>query len=177
MNSGGEKPRLTRENLSEETWAFIALGSNLGNPNENILHAFERLQRLSDKPLLRSSLLQTAPVECPPGSPDFVNAVAALVPRVGETPESLLRSIQALEREFGRVRKKVLNEARPLDLDLIAFGDQTRNTAELILPHRRAHVRRFVLKPLSEIAPELVLPGQTRTVSELLNSLCEEQSR
>ena len=174
MNSGGEKPGLTGQNLKEETWAFIALGSNLGAPRDNVLRAFERLQQLSDKPLLRSALKQTRPVNCPPHSPDFVNAVAGLVSRPNETPESLLHSLKNLERESGRVPKKVQNEARPLDLDLIAFGNQTRSTPELTLPHPRAHLRRFVLEPLSEIAPDLVLPGQTRTVSELLAALPDE---
>jgi 2-amino-4-hydroxy-6-hydroxymethyldihydropteridine diphosphokinase len=173
VNSGGKKPRLAGKNLKEETWAFIALGSNLGNPRQNVLSAMERLQQLSDKPLLRSSMLQTTPVDCPPGSPDFINAVVGMVPRAGETPESLLASLKSLEREFGRLPKKLLNEARPLDLDLVAFGNQTRTTAELTLPHPRAHQRRFVLQPLSELAPDLVLPGQAQTVSDLLNALPE----
>jgi 2-amino-4-hydroxy-6-hydroxymethyldihydropteridine diphosphokinase len=98
----------------------------------------------------------------------FVNAVVGLWPRAGETPESLLAKLQALEREFGRRPKKVLNEPRPLDLDLIAFGSEARATRELTLPHPRAHERRFVLQPLSEIAPDLVLPGQSKSVAELL---------
>jgi 2-amino-4-hydroxy-6-hydroxymethyldihydropteridine diphosphokinase len=151
--------------------AYIALGSNLGDSRRNVLRAMERLQGLSDQPLVKSSLLETAPVDCPPGSPNFVNAVVSLVPRNGETPESLLTKLRELENEFGRTPKKVLNEARPLDLDLIAFGGETRATPELTLPHPRAHLRRFVLEPLAEIAPDLVLPGQGRTVAELLRQL------
>jgi len=131
----------------------------------------ERLGELSDGPLLRSSLWETAPVDCPPGSPRFVNAVVGLVPRGAETPESLLSKLQALESEFGRRPKEVLNEPRPLDLDLIAVGSETRAGKELMLPHPRAHQRRFVLEPLSEIAPGLVLPGQKRTVLELLEEM------
>jgi 2-amino-4-hydroxy-6-hydroxymethyldihydropteridine diphosphokinase len=82
-----------------------------------------------------------------------------------------LAKLQALEKEFGREPKKVLNEARPLDLDLIAFGNHTCVTPRLTLPHPRATQRRFVLEPLAEIAPDLVLPGQTRTVKELLAEL------
>jgi 2-amino-4-hydroxy-6-hydroxymethyldihydropteridine diphosphokinase len=151
--------------------AYIALGSNLGDSRANVLRAMERLQELSDEPLAKSSLLETSPVGCPPGSPNFVNAVVGLVPRRDETPESLLKKLQALENEFGRVPKKVLNEARPLDLDLIAFGNETRTTPELTLPHPRAHLRQFVLQPLAEIAPDLILPGQGRAVSELLRQL------
>ncbi len=151
--------------------AFVALGSNLGDSHGILRRAMDRLQELSDTPLLRSSVRETAPVDCPPGSPMFVNAVVALTPRAGATPESLLVKLQALEKEFGRQPKKVLNEARSLDLDLIAFGAETRNTPQLVLPHPRAQQRRFVLEPMSEIAPDLVLPHQTRTVDELLHGL------
>jgi 2-amino-4-hydroxy-6-hydroxymethyldihydropteridine diphosphokinase len=89
----------------------------------------------------------------------------------------LLRKLQALEREFGRKPKQVLNEPRPLDLDLIAFGHELRGTNELILPHPRAHQRRFVLAPLAEIAPQLVLPGQTETVTELLAGLKGDETQ
>jgi 2-amino-4-hydroxy-6-hydroxymethyldihydropteridine diphosphokinase len=83
----------------------------------------------------------------------------------------LLAKLQSLEKEFGRQPKKVLNEPRPLDLDLIAFGAEVRTTPMLTLPHPRAQLRRFVLQPLVEIAPGLILPGQTRTVAELLRTL------
>ena len=126
---------------------------------------------MSTQPLLKSSLWQTSPVDCPPGSPLFVNAVAALVPGVEETPESLLAKLQTMEKEFGRQPKSVLNEPRPLDLDLIAYGSEMRNTPDLILPHPRAHLRRFVLQPLNEIAPKLVLPGKTTTAVEYLRML------
>src|SRR5204863_4063507 len=109
--------------------------------------------------------------DCPPGSHLFVNAVVVLAPRAGETPESLLQKLQALERESGRQPKKAPNEPRVLDLDLIAFGAETRATARLTLPHPRAHQRRFVLQPLSEIAPDFLLPGQVKTVAKLLSSL------
>jgi 2-amino-4-hydroxy-6-hydroxymethyldihydropteridine diphosphokinase len=151
--------------------AYIALGSNLGSPHESVLRAMNRLQEFSDRPILRSSLYETEPVDCPPGSPKFVNAVVGLTPHSGEAPESLLKKLQALEREFGRQPKRVHNEARPLDLDLIAFGDEVRNTTELLLPHPRAHMRRFVLEPLAEIAPDLILPGQTQKVSQLFASI------
>jgi 2-amino-4-hydroxy-6-hydroxymethyldihydropteridine diphosphokinase len=151
--------------------AFVALGSNLGNSREILNRATTRLQELSTTPLLKSSLIETAPVDCPPGTPNFVNAAVALTPRAGETPESLLAKLQSLEKEFGRQPKKVLNEARPLDLDLIAFGKETRATAALTLPHPRAHLRTFVVQPLAEIAPDLILPGQTMSVAQLLAAL------
>ena len=151
--------------------AWVALGSNLGDSARIVRRALERLQGLSDAPLLRSSLWQSAPVDCPPGSPPFVNAVAGLRPRAGETPQSLLRQLQILEHEFGPRPRKMRNEPRRLDLDLIAFGACTASGPELVLPHPRAHLRRFVLEPLAEIAPDFVLPGQRSSAVELLRDL------
>jgi 2-amino-4-hydroxy-6-hydroxymethyldihydropteridine diphosphokinase len=151
--------------------AFVALGSNLGNSADVVSRAIAQLQLLSRKPLLKSSLWQSSPVDCAPDSPPFINAVAALEPRAGETPATLLRQLRALEDKFGRQPRKILNEPRLLDLDLIAFGLRTMNSTDLILPHPRAHLRRFVLQPLSEVAPDLVLPGQRKTVRQLLRAL------
>jgi 2-amino-4-hydroxy-6-hydroxymethyldihydropteridine diphosphokinase len=155
--------------------AIVALGSNLGDSWKIILDALARLQSFSDNPILKSSLWQTSPVNCPPDSPKFVNAIVALKTRAGETPESLLQKLRDLEKEFGRITKKILNEPRPLDLDLIVFGNEIRNTPELILPHPRAHLRSFVLQPLSEIAPDLILAGQGKTVSQLLAEISSDE--
>ena len=163
MNSN-TKPKATQ-------LAFVALGSNLGDSQAILNQALVRLQELSAAPLARSSIWRTKPVDCPPGSPDFLNAVVGLVPTAEETPESLLEKLQCLEKEFGRRPKTILNEPRPLDLDLIAFGQETRVTEKLVLPHPRAHLRRFVLQPLTEIAPDFILPGQTKTVRKLLDDL------
>ena len=156
---------------STPTTALIALGSNLGDSAAMIRRAFDKLQEFSAAPIRKSSLWPTAPVDCPPGSPPFVNAAVALTARPGETADSLVMKLFTLEWDFGRRPKTVMNEARPIDLDLIAFGAEVRNRPTLILPHPRAHLRRFVLQPLSEVAPEFVLPGQTRTVAELLHAL------
>ena len=106
----------------------------------------------------------------------FVNAAVALQPVSSETPESLLARLQRLEQEFGRRPKTVLNEPRPLDLDLIAFGAEVRSSPQFTLPHPRAHQRRFVLEPLNEIAPDLVLPGQSKTIRELLAELVTDEA-
>ena len=136
-----------------------------------IRQAFDKLQDFSAVPIRKSSLITTAPVDCPPGSPPFVNAAVALIPWPGETADSLVMKLFTLEWDFGRRPKTVMNEARLIDLDLIAFGAEVRNRPTLMLPHPRAHLRRFVLQPLCEVAPEFVLPGQTRSVAELLQSL------
>jgi 2-amino-4-hydroxy-6-hydroxymethyldihydropteridine diphosphokinase len=155
--------------------AYIALGSNLGDSLSLLERAFVELEKLSAGPILRSSIWRSTPVDCPVGSPDFLNAVAAIIPGAHETPETLLMKLQALERELGRQPKKVMNEERPIDLDLIAFGSEVRQTPSLILPHPRAHERRFVLQPLAEIAPHFILPNQTRTVAELLVELRSDE--
>ena len=157
--------------MSPASWAIIALGSNLGDSVEIIQQAMAKLKELSVQPLVRSSLWRTTPVDCPSGADDFINAVVKLRPRDGETAETLLGKLQGLEKDFGRRPKKLMNEARPLDLDLITFGEETRSGPELILPHPRAHLRRFVLAPLAEIEPDLVLPGQQKSVRELLATL------
>ncbi|MGE3309797.1 MAG: 2-amino-4-hydroxy-6-hydroxymethyldihydropteridine diphosphokinase [Limisphaerales bacterium] len=152
--------------------AIVALGSNLGDSRRILVDCLDELRRRAPDGFVASSLWRSTPVECPPGSPDFLNAVCRW--DVGPhfpTPESLLDQLQSLERDFGRRPRKVLNESRPLDLDLIAFGDAVRNGPRLVLPHPRAHQRRFVLAPLHEIDPGLVLPGWTRTVAELLSDL------
>jgi 2-amino-4-hydroxy-6-hydroxymethyldihydropteridine diphosphokinase len=176
VNANGESGRVARERsgldgtmrAGAEEWVVVALGSNQGESVALLRSAMERLQEFSNQPLRRSSLWRTAPVDCPAGSPDFLNAVVAWAREPEESPESLLEKLQALEREFGRRPKAKLNEPRPLDLDLIAFGTERRESAQLTLPHPRAVDRAFVLNPLAEVLPNLVLPGQARTVRELV---------
>lgn len=157
--------------MNMDNLAFIALGSNQGDSRALISRALKRLQRLSAGPLLQSSLWETEPVDCPPGVPPFINAVVGLRPRPGERPGGMLAKLQALEQEFGRPPAHGHHTPRPLDLDLITFGSMICISMELVLPHPRAHQRRFVLAPLNQIAPELVLPGQAKTVRELLAGL------
>lgn len=151
--------------------AYIALGSNLGESEQILLEAMELLEGRSAAPLRRSSLWRTMPVDCPPGSPPFVNAVVGLEPLPDETPESLLEHLLSLEQRVGPRKREITNEPRLLDLDLIAFGEEVRQTSTLTLPHPRAHERAFVLKPLNEIAPTLVLPGMSLSIRELTERL------
>jgi 2-amino-4-hydroxy-6-hydroxymethyldihydropteridine diphosphokinase len=151
--------------------AYVALGANLGDPYLTFACIVPRLQAFSTTPVITSQWMRSKPMNCPPGSPDFLNGVVAIRPFPGETPETLLEKLQALEVEFGRTPKKEMNEARPLDLDLITFGNERRETEKLTLPHPRAREREFVLRPLAEIAPDLVLPGHDKNVIELLEEL------
>jgi 2-amino-4-hydroxy-6-hydroxymethyldihydropteridine diphosphokinase len=149
----------------------VALGSNLGDSAATLIAAMTALEHLAIGPLRRSSLWRSAPVDCPPGSPDFVNAVVVFEPVSGETPESLLQKLRKLERDFGRERSGEANQARTLDLDLIAFGQESRAAADLDLPHPRAQTRRFVLAPLVEILPDFQAPGWPANARGLLEGL------
>ncbi|MDT8427816.1 MAG: 2-amino-4-hydroxy-6-hydroxymethyldihydropteridine diphosphokinase [Pseudomonadales bacterium] len=152
--------------------AFVALGSNMpsgsGSPEQTVRAAIERLRVLSAGPLRVSSLWSTPPVDCPPGSADFINAVVMLQVPEDKTACQLLAALQAIEAEFGRTRSPQRNAPRTLDLDIISLGRQVFELATLQLPHPRAHLRSFVLAPLAEIAPDFILPGQQETVSSQL---------
>ncbi len=114
-----------------------------------------------------SSIWRTSPVDCPPDSGDFLNAVVAFEGRDGLTPEALLASLKALERAHGRAESYVRNAPRELDLDLLVFDDERRTTPEFTLPHPRATDRLFVLAPALEVAPALVWPVLGETVAVL----------
>ena len=161
--------------IASDCLVVVALGSNLpssyGSSKATINHAFDKLQLLVDLPIARSSLWQTAPMECEAGTPDFVNAVAALRLSTKVDPHAFLAVLLAIESEFGRQRSAEFEDSRTLDLDLICFGDRVIKTEQLTLPHPRAYLRRFVLKPLAEIEPNLRLPGQSLTVIELERGL------
>ena len=160
-----------------QSYAFVALGSNLGDSRRIIQQAIERLRSLSNTPLLCSSLRETAPVDCPENSPPFINAVVGFLPRPNESPQTLLQKLHALEREFGRQPKKIHNEPRLLDLDLIAFGSTILHRPELTIPHPRAHLRQFVIEPWNEIAPDFLIPGQNKSVSEIAIAVLKRDFR
>tara|TARA_R110001606_G_scaffold225996_5_gene374081 strand:- start:1211 stop:1789 length:579 start_codon:yes stop_codon:yes gene_type:complete len=157
--------------------AFIGIGSNLAigqdEPTEVLQRAFAALTLLSDYPMLVSSLWESAPVDCPPGSPRFINAVAALRPR-HNSPRQLLSSLQKIEDEYGRKRGAVRNAPRTLDLDILSFGKVLMQEAELTLPHPRMHQRAFVLTPLLEIAPNFIVPGMNAAASQLLREIVDQ---
>lgn len=145
--------------MSMPVLALVALGSNTGDSTATLAAAIELLRQRAAARFRVSSLWRSTPVDCPAGSADFLNTAVCFEPGPGETPESLLDTLQHWERAFGREPRLILNEPRPLDLDLIAFGAETRSSPTLTLPHPRAHLRRFVLEPLAEIAPEFLPPG------------------
>lgn len=160
--------------MNDELISYIGLGSNLGDSRMLIAQAMESLARRTTGPTRCSSLWRSTPVDCPPGSGMFINAVMEIRHRPGVTPEHFLAELQAMERSFGRGPKTVTNESRPLDLDILSWGNLVRSSPELILPHPRAHQRRFVLAPWAEIAPQLKLPGHAFTIMEYLEGLGEQ---
>lgn len=155
--------------------ALISLGANLSSdfysPNELVLQALLKLDEISQQKLQASALYETEASDCPPGSPNFVNAVAAICLAKESSAEALLDRLQEIEKEFGRNSVSPINAPRTLDLDLLYFGATVCSSPGLELPHPRAVQRRFVLEPLAEIAPDLILPGQSVPVWKLLESL------
>lgn len=154
--------------------AFIGIGSNLASEQEEpidlLQRAFAALASLSDYPLVVSSLWESTPIDCPPESPRFINAVAALRPR-HSNPRQLLSDLQQIEDDFGRRRSAVRNAPRTLDLDILSFAHVRTQEAELTLPHPRMHERAFVLVPLLEIAPNYRVPGMKRPASALVREI------
>ncbi|MDE1169840.1 MAG: 2-amino-4-hydroxy-6-hydroxymethyldihydropteridine diphosphokinase [Verrucomicrobium sp.] len=148
--------------------AGIALGSNLGNRARHIARGMAFLQSLSSGHFRASSVVETAPVDCPEESGAFLNAVAEI--DYDGTARALFERLKTFEREEGRT-ESVRNAPRPLDLDLLYFGQERIEEGDLIVPHPRMAHRRFVLEPLSEIVPDLVLPGRASTISQLLHAL------
>lgn len=137
--------------------AYVALGANLGDPVATVTAAFDALTNIPDSRLdATSSLYRTAPVGLR-NQPDFINAAARLETRL-DAPD-LLEALFAIEARFGR-RRSVPNAPRTLDLDLLLHGDSVVATPRLTLPHPRLHERAFVLAPLLEIAPEIMIPGR-----------------
>ena len=142
----------------------------MGASADVVERALMELEALSGPGFRTSSLWRTSPVDCPPGSGDFVNAVAVLV--VDSTdPEALLKDLKAMERRHGRGAAPIRNAPRELDLDLLLFGDEERRSEPLTLPHPRANGRRFVMVPAAEVAPNWIWPGTGRSISEIAESL------
>lgn len=151
--------------------AGLALGSNLGDRVHLIKTARDLCEVLNGEGecFLQSGLYQTEPVDCPDGSGQYLNAVVELA--WGGTANELLERCQLIEQRLGRVRMGIKNGPRMIDVDLLYLGSERVDLPQLMLPHPRLHQRKFVLKPLSDIRPELVLPAQTETVSALLDAL------
>ncbi|MBA3033587.1 MAG: 2-amino-4-hydroxy-6-hydroxymethyldihydropteridine diphosphokinase [Gammaproteobacteria bacterium] len=151
--------------------AYVALGANLGDPIITVRAAIEALRGLAGARFLAvSSLYRTAPVGLR-DQPDFINAVATMA--VAGSADDLLADLFAIEAAFGRVRG-LKNAPRTLDLDLLLFGAECRDSPGLTLPHPRLTERAFVLAPLAEIAPTLDINGHG-LVSDLLARVADQR--
>lgn len=149
--------------------AVIGLGANLGDPSRTLRLALDLLSRTPGLSLSTASrLYETQPVGGEPGQPHYANGIAIVNSQVNA--HKTLELLQGIEDELGRTRQRVW-AARTIDLDLLAFDDQVMMTESLILPHPRMTVRRFVVEPLAEIAPDWVHPQLGWSVARLRDHL------
>jgi 2-amino-4-hydroxy-6-hydroxymethyldihydropteridine diphosphokinase len=155
--------------------AGIALGSNLGDSLATLRSALAALRAISsDGKCLVAPIYQTRPLDCPPGSPDFLNTVVEIGFDGGA--RRLLETTRGIENRLGRTRGALRNAPRVIDLDLLYCGDERIDSEGLTLPHPRMLERRFVLQPLADIRPDLVLPECGLSVAAVLESLAAEAS-
>jgi 2-amino-4-hydroxy-6-hydroxymethyldihydropteridine diphosphokinase len=140
--------------------AYVGLGSNLDNPIHQIKQALLALDTLTATHLkVHSALYRSKPLG-PPNQPDYINAVAMLATQL--RPPALLQQLQAIENQQGRVRGSQRWGPRTLDLDILLYDNQQSQDYRLTLPHPGLYDRAFVLYPLGEISPDLVLPDGQR---------------
>jgi 2-amino-4-hydroxy-6-hydroxymethyldihydropteridine diphosphokinase len=149
----------------------IALGSNLGDRLGNLRAAQKAILGLSNvkPPILSSAIYETDPVGCEPGAQNFLNAVVEF--DYEGDPVTLLDQVIRIEQALGRRRDHPKNVSRTIDIDLLYCADRNIENERLQLPHPRMQVRKFVLRPLADIRPNLILPGQKKTVRQLLREL------
>lgn len=146
--------------------AFLSLGSNLGNREDNLRAAIAQLEA-AGRLLARSAMYETQPVDVP-NQPWFLNCVVAIETKLA--PRELLNLALRIEATMGRLRMREKG-ARNIDIDVVLFGDVVIDEPGLRIPHRAMHRRRFVLEPLVEIAPEVRHPEIGKTMHELLAEL------
>lgn len=151
----------------------IALGSNLGDRETNLQRGLAMLiERAQPVAVLAGGVYETEPVDCAPGTQAFLNSVIEL--EAACTPQEMHAHLQAIEQAMGRPSVREKNSPRTLDLDLLYAGEYVSTDPVLIVPHPRLHLRRFVLQPLADIRPDLVLPGHTLSIAEHLAALCDD---
>lgn len=139
--------------VEPETIHFL-LGSNLGNPIENLKLCIERIEKRVGLLVKKSSVYQTA-AWGKPDQPDFLNQVVQV--KTILSPSQVLEIIVSIESDLGRQRNKKW-DARTIDIDILYFGNQIINSPNLLVPHASLHLRKFALVPLVELAPDFIHP-------------------
>lgn len=152
---------------------YLGLGSNIGDRRAHLEEAVAALPSHGIDVLASSSVYETEPVGLVPDQREFHNACLRI--RTSHDPEQLLDACKAVERELGRVPGGPRHGPRPIDVDVLALGEQAYQSPRLTLPHAEVRSRRFVLVPLLELDPELALPDGTR-LREALDALGEGQA-
>ena len=149
----------------------VGLGSNLGDRLHNLRAARKAILGLSTvkPPTFSSPIYETDPVDCERGAEKFLNAVVEF--DYEGDPASLLEQLSRIEEGLGRSRDHAKNVSRTIDIDLLYCGSRKIEDERMQLPHPRMQLRKFVLQPLADIRPDLILRGQKKTVSELLKEL------
>jgi 2-amino-4-hydroxy-6-hydroxymethyldihydropteridine diphosphokinase len=151
----------------------VALGSNLGDRLANMRAARAAIVDLPGvaPPILSSPVYETEPIGLEPGAQNVLNAVIEV--EYGGEPNELLEQLLKIEEWLGRERQHARHLSRTIDVDLLYCGERRVENERLQLPHPRMHLRKFVLQPLADIRPKLVLPNETRSVRELLAQLSD----
>jgi 2-amino-4-hydroxy-6-hydroxymethyldihydropteridine diphosphokinase len=155
--------------LDEWTTAYIALGSNLFNKNENLSKAIDQLDAINGLKVVMCSKFVATKAEGFETEHDFLNAVVQVESNI--SPEYLLNELLSIERDMGRVRSEKGYSDRPIDLDIIAFGEIIYKSEKLAIPHPEMHKRSFVLAPLVEINKDWLHPRLNITAEKLLMEL------
>jgi 2-amino-4-hydroxy-6-hydroxymethyldihydropteridine diphosphokinase len=146
--------------------AYLSLGSNVGEREEQLREAMSRLGAVG-RVVAGSSFYETEPIEFTQ-QPWFLNCAIAL--ETSQTPEKLMATILRIEEKMGR-RRVQKKGPRTIDIDILLFGDSIIDSPELTIPHPAMHQRRFVLEPLAEISPDVRHPAFKKTIRELLDAL------
>ena len=151
--------------------AGIALGSNIGDRLAHLRSGREAVLQLPGvhRPVSSSRVYETEPVGTGPDAGRFLNAVIEV--EYEGHPMALLDGLQGIESAHGRPSKRPRNAPRTLDLDILYVGNLVLTNEEIVIPHPRLHLRRFVLAPLHDIRPDLILPGRHQTIDELYRGL------
>jgi len=153
--------------------AYVALGSNLGDRRTFLRRALDALQDVEGIELTSvSSVYETEPVGGPVGQPQFLNLAAGI--RTTLTPSELLAAVQGIERDLGRLRD-VPQGPRTIDIDILLYDDLVRPEPDPVIPHLRMHHRAFVLRPMAEIAPDVMHPVLGVSMGQLSTRLPDQR--